>query len=152
MQGPVPEGIGPRTLLLICPSTPILSIFQGLPFYHLRNIAKIRHFLSQSDAEKLVHAFVSSRLDYLLYMVWHHHILMNLITPYHHPTRVLRSQNAGLLVVPRVSRSSLGGRAFSYQAPVLSGTSSQSGSERQTQCQCLRIDLKPSFLIKLIVR
>ncbi|KAI3367040.1 hypothetical protein L3Q82_009670 [Scortum barcoo] len=33
-------------------------------FYHLRNIAKIRHFLSQSDAEKLVHAFVSSRLDY----------------------------------------------------------------------------------------
>ncbi|KAI3356418.1 hypothetical protein L3Q82_017633 [Scortum barcoo] len=48
----------------ICPSTPILSIFQGLPFFHLRNIAEIRHFLSQSDAEKLIHAFVSSRLDY----------------------------------------------------------------------------------------
>ncbi|KAI3373418.1 hypothetical protein L3Q82_022031, partial [Scortum barcoo] len=32
---------------------------------------------------------------------------------------LLRSQNSGLLVVPRVSRSSLGGRAFSYQAPVL---------------------------------
>ncbi|KAI3352067.1 hypothetical protein L3Q82_020882 [Scortum barcoo] len=44
--------------------------------------------------------------------------LNELITPYQ-PTRVLRSQNAGLLVVPRVSRSSLGGRAFSYQAPVL---------------------------------
>ena len=33
-------------------------------FFHLRNIVKIRNILSQSDAEKLVHAFVSSRLDY----------------------------------------------------------------------------------------
>ncbi|TWW80158.1 26S proteasome regulatory subunit 6B [Takifugu flavidus] len=35
------------------------------------------------------------------------------------PNRPLRSQNAGLLVVPRVSRSRMGGRAFSYQAPLL---------------------------------
>ena len=33
-------------------------------FFHLRNISKIRHILSQTDAEKLVHAFVTSRLDY----------------------------------------------------------------------------------------
>uniref|UniRef100_A0A8D0D0W2 Reverse transcriptase domain-containing protein n=1 Tax=Sander lucioperca TaxID=283035 RepID=A0A8D0D0W2_SANLU len=33
-------------------------------FFHLRNIAKIRNILSQNDAEKLVHAFVTSRLDY----------------------------------------------------------------------------------------
>ena len=33
-------------------------------FFHLRNISKIRHILSQTDAEKLIHAFVSSRLDY----------------------------------------------------------------------------------------
>ena len=33
-------------------------------FFHLRNIAKIRRILSQNDAEKLVHAFVTSRLDY----------------------------------------------------------------------------------------
>lgn len=33
-------------------------------FYHLRNISKVRSILSLSDAEKLVHAFVSSRLDY----------------------------------------------------------------------------------------
>ncbi len=32
-------------------------------FFHLRNIAKIRPILSQKDAEKLVHAFVASRLD-----------------------------------------------------------------------------------------
>ncbi|XP_049912330.1 uncharacterized protein LOC126397522 [Epinephelus moara] len=33
-------------------------------FFHLRNISKVRPFLSQQDAEKLVHAFISSRLDY----------------------------------------------------------------------------------------
>ena len=33
-------------------------------FFHLRNIAQIRSILSQGDAEKLVHAFVTSRLDY----------------------------------------------------------------------------------------
>ena len=33
-------------------------------FYHLRNISKLRPILSLSDSEKLVHAFISSRLDY----------------------------------------------------------------------------------------
>ncbi len=33
-------------------------------FLHLRNIAKLRNMLSVSDAEKLVHAFMTSRLDY----------------------------------------------------------------------------------------
>src|SRR4029434_5511787 len=33
-------------------------------FYHLRNISKLRPTLTLSDAEKLVHAFISSRLDY----------------------------------------------------------------------------------------
>ena len=33
-------------------------------FFHIRNIAKIRNFLSKNDAEKLIHAFVTSRLDY----------------------------------------------------------------------------------------
>ena len=32
-------------------------------FLHLRNIAKIRHSLSQKDTEILVHAFISSKLD-----------------------------------------------------------------------------------------
>ena len=35
------------------------------------------------------------------------------------PNRALRSQTAGLLVVPRVSKSRMGGRAFSYQALLL---------------------------------
>ncbi|XP_034743250.1 laminin subunit gamma-1 [Etheostoma cragini] len=33
-------------------------------FFHLRNIAKIRPSLTPSAAERLIHAFVSSRLDY----------------------------------------------------------------------------------------
>ncbi|XP_058233510.1 probable RNA-directed DNA polymerase from transposon BS isoform X2 [Hemibagrus wyckioides] len=33
-------------------------------FFHLSNIAKIRNMMSLHDAEKLVHAFVTSRLDY----------------------------------------------------------------------------------------
>ena len=33
-------------------------------FFHLRNIARIRRCLSQPGAERLIHAFISSRLDY----------------------------------------------------------------------------------------
>ena len=33
-------------------------------FFHLRNVTKIRRILSKTDAEKLIHAFVTSRLDY----------------------------------------------------------------------------------------
>ena len=47
-----------------------------------------------------------------------HHILKDLIVRYF-PNRALRSQTVGLLVVPRVSKSRMGGRAFSYQAPLL---------------------------------
>ena len=44
--------------------------------------------------------------------------LQDLITLYA-PNRALRSQSAGLLVVPRISKSTFGGRAFCYQAPLL---------------------------------
>ena len=33
-------------------------------FFHLRNISKLRSTLTLPDAEKLIHAFISSRLDY----------------------------------------------------------------------------------------
>lgn len=148
-------------------------------YFHLRNIAKIRKFLPKSDAEKLIHAFVTSRLDYCnsLFAACPKKYIRNFqlvqnaaarlltgtkrmehitpvleslhwlpvkfriqfkvllltykalsgmapsylrdeLTPYF-PSRALRSQNAGLLVVPSVSKSTVGGRAFSYQAPVL---------------------------------
>ena len=33
-------------------------------FYHLKNIARVHPFLSQANTETLVHAFITSRLDY----------------------------------------------------------------------------------------
>ena len=54
-------------------------------------------------------------------------------------------------VVARVSKTRMGGRAFSYQAP-LCGTSCQFGFRKQTPSLPLRSGLKLSFLIKLIVR
>src|SRR4029434_7347240 len=33
-------------------------------FYQLRTIAKIKSFLSPKDLEKVIHSFISSRLDY----------------------------------------------------------------------------------------
>uniref|UniRef100_A0A4W6G917 Reverse transcriptase domain-containing protein n=1 Tax=Lates calcarifer TaxID=8187 RepID=A0A4W6G917_LATCA len=59
--------------------------------------------------------------------------LKDLIVPYN-PTRTLRSQNAGLLVVPRVSKSRMGGRAFSYQAPLLWNLLPVSVREADTLC------------------
>ncbi len=41
-----------------------ISHVTNTAFFHLRNIAKLRNMLSVSDAEKLVHAFMTSRLDY----------------------------------------------------------------------------------------
>ncbi len=41
-----------------------ISLVTKTAFFHLRNIAKLRNMLSVSDAEKLVNAFMTSRLDY----------------------------------------------------------------------------------------
>ncbi len=35
-----------------------------IAYYHLKNIARIRCFVSSHDLEKLVHAFITSRVDY----------------------------------------------------------------------------------------
>ncbi len=148
-------------------------------FFHLRNIAKLWKMLTVSDAEKLVHAFMTSRLDYFNALLGgcpassinklqivqnaaarvltrsrnYDHIspilqslhwlpikfrisykillltykalndlapayLTNLLSCYN-PTRSLRSQISGLLVVSRIAKSTKGGRTFSYLAPKL---------------------------------
>jgi hypothetical protein len=43
---------------------PHISKVTQTAYFHLRNIAKVRPFLTQQDAEKLIHAFITSRLDY----------------------------------------------------------------------------------------
>ena len=48
-------------------------------YYHLRNISKIRKYLTEKTAEILAHAFVSSKLDYcnsLLYGLPKHMMLL----------------------------------------------------------------------------
>ncbi len=37
-------------------------------YYHLKNIARIRCFVSSQDLEKLVHAFITSRVDYCKFL------------------------------------------------------------------------------------
>ncbi len=41
-----------------------ISNISTTTFYHLGNISKVRCFLSKSDSDNLVHAFISSSLDY----------------------------------------------------------------------------------------
>ncbi|KAF7660854.1 hypothetical protein LDENG_00274070, partial [Lucifuga dentata] len=118
--------------------------------FHLNNIAKIRPILSLHDAETLIHAFVSSRLDYCnvllsglpncairsLQLVQnaaariltktrkYDHItpaLSELLTPCT-PARPLHSLDAALLVIPSINKKLLGFRAFAYRAPYLWNT------------------------------
>lgn len=41
-----------------------IKVVTNLAYSHLKNIARIKGFLSQQDTEKLVHVFIFSRLDY----------------------------------------------------------------------------------------
>ncbi|KAI5085474.1 hypothetical protein C0J45_5310, partial [Silurus meridionalis] len=75
-----------------------------IAFFHLRNIAKIRNMMSLQDAEKLVHAFVTSRLDYC------NALLSGCAS---------KSKGAGYLLVPQIMKTTAGGRSFSYKAPQL---------------------------------
>ncbi len=148
-------------------------------FFHVRNNAKLQNMLTVSDAEKLVHAFMTSKLDYCNALLGgcpassihklqivqnaaarvltrsrkYYHITPNLqslhwlpikfcigykilllaykalndlapvyltnLPSRYNPTHSLRSQNSGLLVVPRIAKSTKGGRTFSYLSPKL---------------------------------
>ncbi len=162
-------------------------------FFHLKNISKLRPMLSMSNAEILIHAFMTSRLDYCnallggcsarlinkLQMVQnaaarvltrtrkYDHISPVLSTLHWLPTKhridfkillitykalnglapqylselsshysppcPLRSQNSGHLIIPRISKSTAGGRSFS--SPKLWNNLSNTVREADTLCQ-----------------
>ncbi len=49
-----------QTLVLVVMSKAVTKS----AYYHLKNIARIRSFVCSQDLEKLVHAFITSRVDY----------------------------------------------------------------------------------------
>ena len=73
---------------------------------HIRNIGKIRHLLTQSITEKLVHAFITARLDYCNSILYG--LLKRLIQ------RLQRIQNSAARLVTRTNRDD-------HIAPVLKG-------------------------------
>ncbi len=164
-------------------------------FFHLKNISKLRPMLSMSNAEMLIHAFMTSRLDYCnallggcsarlinkLEMVQnaaarvltrtrkYDHIspvlsalhwipikhcidfkilliiykapnglapqyLSELLSHYS-PLRLLRSQNSGHLIIPRISKSTADGRSFFYLSPKLWSNLPNTVQEADTLCQ-----------------
>uniref|UniRef100_A0AAQ6IE93 Reverse transcriptase domain-containing protein n=1 Tax=Anabas testudineus TaxID=64144 RepID=A0AAQ6IE93_ANATE len=115
-------------------------------FFHLRNISKIRNILSLNGAEKLAASVLTRTRRYehitLILSTLHwlpvkFHIdfkillltfkalkglalqyLSELLVSYD-PPRLLRSKDAGCLSVPRIMKTTAGGRAFSYKASKL---------------------------------
>ena len=66
-------------------------------YYHLYNIGRIRCYLSQSAAEQLVHAFITSKLDYCNALLCG---LPSLLTK-----KLQRIQNAAARIITRTRRS-----------------------------------------------
>ncbi len=57
------------------------------------------------------------------------------ILSHYSPPRPLRSQNSGHLIIPRISKSTAGGRSFSYLAPKLWNNLPNTVREADTLCQ-----------------
>ena len=140
-------------------------------FYHLRNISKMWKMLSLHNAEILVHAFFTSRLDYcnallsgcanstlkglqliqnaaariltrtrrfqhispvlaslhwlpVKFQIDYKILLLTFkalhgLAPLYLNYLLFHLRGTGLLVIPRIAKSTIGGRAFSYRAPHL---------------------------------
>ena len=81
---------------------------------HISPVLKTLHWLP-----------IQFRIDYKIVLLTYEALkglapeyLSELLIPYS-PPRLLCSQDAGYLTIPRISRITMGGRAFSYRAPIL---------------------------------
>ena len=83
--------------------TQVTSICKSANF-HIRNIGKIRHLITDSSAQQLVHAFITSRLDYC------NSLLIGL--PDTQLNRLQRIQNTAARIVSRTKK-------FDHVTPVL---------------------------------
>ena len=71
----------------------------GIGYYHLRNIGRIRRYLSHDSAKTLVHALVTSRLDYCNSLL--HGLPVNRLA------KMQRLQNGCTRMITRTSRRSI---------------------------------------------
>ncbi len=185
-------------LIGISPFDSHISSICKTAFFNLKNISKLRPMLSMSNAEMLIHAVMTSRLDCCnallggcsarlinkLQMVQNaaarvfirtrkydqiipvlstlhwlpiKHCIefkciiykaLNGLAPqylsellsHYSPPRPLHSQNSGHLIIPRISKSTAGGRSFFYLAPKQSGTIYPTLFGRQTHSVSLNLD------------
>ncbi len=62
-------------------------------------------------------------------------VYLSELLSHHSPPRPLRSQNSGHLIIPRISKSTTGGRSFFYLAPKLWNNLPNTVREADTLCQ-----------------
>ncbi|KAI5619067.1 hypothetical protein C0J50_21098, partial [Silurus asotus] len=122
--------------------------------FHLRYIAKQRNMLSISNTEKLIHAFMTFRLDYCnaslggcpASLINKLHMVQNAAArvltssrKYDHITPILSSLHwlpVKLLVVHRIAKFTRGGKTFSHLVPKLWNNLPVRGSDTLSQFKC----------------
>ncbi len=115
-------------------------------FFHLKNISKMRPMLSMSNAEISVLSTlhwlpIKHRIDFKILLITYK--ALNGLAPqylgellsHYSPPCPLRSQNSGHLIIPRISKSTTGGRSFFYLASKLWNNLPNTVREADTLCQ-----------------
>ncbi len=89
----------------------------------------------------LCHQAIKHRIDFKILLITYKALnglapqyLSELLSHYS-PSRPLRSQNSGCLIIPRISKSTAGGRSFSCLAPKLWNNLPNTVREADTLCQ-----------------
>lgn len=101
-----------RIIVIIAPSGVVrITLYDIILHFNEKHVSG---FLKMYESEFFCSCALSVFFHICLIVYLHNELIVS-----YYPTRALRPQNAGLLVVPRVSNSRLGTRSSSFQAPVL---------------------------------